>query len=118
MSARTAVDLRGLRAVTRRVELGGDVLDGLGSDGVAWMHEGAAFTTAGVAARVAPEDAVALLATIEHDDDRELPGAGPIATGALGFEPSAPTELIVPARITGCTADGRAWVTELGPAES
>lgn len=103
-----------LRAVTREVDAPDDVLDALGEDGTAWLHDGAEFVTAGVAARVRAEDAVALLAAIEHDDDPRLPGAGPRAIGALSFDPSAPAHLVVPSRIVGRTGDGRGWVTEVG----
>jgi menaquinone-specific isochorismate synthase len=114
----TTTELRAghrLRAVTREVPPPPDVLDALGADGVAWLHEGAAFATAGVAARVAPDDAVAFLASIEHDGDPRLPGPGPLAVGALPFDPDAAGELVVPSSVVGATADGRAWRTDIGP---
>ena len=40
-----------VRAVTRQIDPPDDVLDALGDDGVAWIHEGAAFVTSGVVAR-------------------------------------------------------------------
>ena len=91
-----------------------DVLSSLGSDGVAWLHDGASFATSGTVAHVRADDAVALLASIDHEPDPQFPGAGPRAVGALAFDPDARTELVVPARIVGRTADGRGWVTELG----
>jgi len=112
MSTATVSDLR---AITREVDAPEDVLDALGEGGTAWLHDGAEFVTAGVAARVQAEDAVALLAAIEHDDDPRLPGAGPRAIGALGFDPAAPAHLVVPSLIVGRTGDGRGWVTEVGP---
>jgi menaquinone-specific isochorismate synthase len=104
-----------LHAVTREVEPPHDVLAALGADGVAWLHDGAAFATAGVVARVRADDAVALLTTIDHDADPRLPGTGPLAVGALPFRPGAPADLVVPASIVGRTADGRGWLTELAP---
>jgi menaquinone-specific isochorismate synthase len=105
----------GLHAVTRQIDATTDVLDALGDDGVAWLHEGASFATSGVAAVIQPEDAVGVLASIDHDDDSRLPGRGPLAFGALPFEPNAHGELVIPARIVGITADGRGWVTEVEP---
>lgn len=113
-AAATAATPR-LRAVTRETDGPADVLDALGPDGVAWLHDGAEFATAGVAATVRAEHAVALLAAIEHDHDPHLPGAGPRAVGSLPFDPAAEAELVVPACIVGRTADGRAWITEIGP---
>ncbi len=43
------------------------------------------------------------------------PGTGPLAVGALPFDPCETGELLVPQRIVGRDADGRSWVTELGP---
>jgi menaquinone-specific isochorismate synthase len=110
----TVTTLAGLHAVTREIDGPGDVLSSLGPDGVAWLHDGASFATAGTVAHVRADDAVALLASVDHDPDPRLPGAGPRAVGALAFDPEARTELVVPARIVGRTADGRGWVTELG----
>ncbi|MBM3672048.1 MAG: isochorismate synthase [Actinobacteria bacterium] len=113
------VALSDLRAVTREVDPPADVLAAFGEDGTAWLHDGAEFVTAGVAARVAAQDAVVALAAIEHDADPALPGAGPRAIGALHFDPNEPAELVVPSRIVGRTSDGRGWVTEVGtPARS
>lgn len=102
-----------LRAVTREIAAPQDVLGALGADGVAWLHDGASFASSGVVAHVRPEEAVGFLAAVEHDADPALPGTGPIAVGALPFDPSADGELVVPARIVGCTADGRGWRTEI-----
>jgi len=110
-----AATLAGLRAVTREIEPPADVLEALGTDGVAWLHDGAEFASAGTVAAVRAEDAVALLASIEHDADASLPGAGPRAVGALPFDSSRAAELVVPACIVGRTTDGRGWITELGP---
>ena len=112
-AATTAATAR-LQAVTRETDGPADVLDALGPEGVAWLHDGAEFATAGVAARVRAEDAVAQLASIDHDDDPQLPGAGPRAVGSLPFDPSAEATLVIPARVVGRTGDGRAWITEIG----
>jgi menaquinone-specific isochorismate synthase len=103
-----------LRAVTREIAPPDDVLGALGTDGVAWLHDGASFASSGVVARVRPDDAVGFLAAVEHDGDPALPGTGPIAVGALPFDPTVVGELVVPAYIVGRTADGRGWRTEIG----
>ncbi len=111
-----------MRAATRAIDLSddapGDVLDFLGDDGVAWLHEGASFATSGIAARVSADDAVEVLAAIAHEADPTLSrlglaDTGPIAVGVLPFDPTASGELVIPARVTGRTADGRGWITEI-----
>ncbi|MEX2256754.1 MAG: isochorismate synthase [Acidimicrobiia bacterium] len=112
------VPLTSLRAVTRELVAPANLLDQLGPDGVAWLHDGGGFVTSGVAARVEPAAAAGVLAEIEHDDAAGRPGTGPLAVGALPFDPRASRELIVPRRIVGRDAHGRGWVTELGAASS
>jgi menaquinone-specific isochorismate synthase len=92
-----------------------DPLAALGPGGFAWFAEGFGLATTGVAARVSAADAADVLADITGDDPLAEPGTGPLAVGALGFDGTG--GLIVPARIAGRTADGRAWVTEVGPAD-
>jgi menaquinone-specific isochorismate synthase len=106
-----------LRAVTREVDVADDALRGFDPHGFAWLHHGTRLVTSGVAARLAPGDAAATLAAVDRDDPIGLPGTGPVAVGALPFDPDATGELVVPARIHG-VRDGRAWVTEVGPGES
>jgi menaquinone-specific isochorismate synthase len=104
-----------LHAVTRPADTPDDLLDALGPDGFAWLHDGAGFVTNGVAARLAPAAAAALLGSIEHDDEVGRSGTGPLAVGALPFTPDPAADLVVPARIVGRDAEGRGWITELGP---
>ena len=105
----------------------GDVLEILGRGGFAWLHDGAGLATAGVAARIpvvpGPERfrtaaaAVAeVLAGVDVDDPLHLPGTGPLAVGAIPFADDVAGELVVPALVVGRTAEGRAWITETGPA--
>ncbi len=90
-----------------------DLLDALGSDGFAWLHDGIGFVTAGVAARIPVGDVDrALAGFVVHDEVRER-GTGVIAVGALPFDPRAAGEMLVPATVVGRTADGRAWITEV-----
>jgi menaquinone-specific isochorismate synthase len=102
-----------LRAVTREVEPGRDLLARFDGRGFAWLHHGARFVASGVVARITPDDVDRVLGAIAVDDPIELPGTGPLAVGALPFDPDAPGTLVVPARIEG-ELDGRAWVTEVG----
>ncbi|HEX3393033.1 MAG TPA: isochorismate synthase [Acidimicrobiales bacterium] len=118
----------GLVSRTRVVPDVGDLLDSLGHDGAAWLHDGGGLVTSGVAARVdvgpgpdrfrrAADDVAAVLEAIDSDDPLALPGTGPLAVGALPFHSGAPGELVVPAVVVGRTADGTAWVTETGRAD-
>jgi menaquinone-specific isochorismate synthase len=106
-----------LRAVTREVDVADDALRGFDPHGFAWLHHGTRLVTSGVAARLAAGDAAATLAAVDRDDPIALPGTGPVAVGALPFDPDATGELFVPARSHGVRS-GRAWVTEVGPGES
>src|SRR3954470_7830286 len=120
----TAAAARGL--VARTVPLDGDVdlLAVAGDDGLLFQREGAGLAGRGVAARIAvapgtspselAEIVTATLAAIDSDDAVGRPGTGPIAIGALPFDPGQPGELIVPATTVGRAADGTAWVTHIG----
>jgi isochorismate synthase len=103
-----------LGATTRAAPATGDLLDSLGGDGVAWLHDGAGFVTSGVVARIDARAAASWLARLDHHDTLGLAGTGPRAVGALPFDLQQPSELVVPRRIVGRTADGRGWVTEIG----
>ena len=114
-----------LHAVTREVwplgQTDADLLDALIDSctphGFAWLHHDIRLVATGVAARVAPSDVADALAAIEVEDPLGLPGTGAIAVGALPFDPSVDGELVIPARVLG-QAHGRAWVTEIGPADA
>jgi menaquinone-specific isochorismate synthase len=105
----------GLRAVTREVDPVDDPLDALGPDGFAWIGDGQTLVTSGVAAVVPAERALETLFEIDADDDVALPGAGPVAVGALPFAPDPAATLVVPATVVGRASDGRTWVTRVGP---
>ncbi len=104
-----------LHAATRIVEGADDLVDTLTPDGFAWLYDDVALVASGVVTRVEPHRAVELLTSIEHDDEVGLPATGPVAVGALPFDPSASGELVVPRRVVGQLPDGRRWVTQLGP---
>jgi menaquinone-specific isochorismate synthase len=106
-----------LQATTREVEPAPDPLATFHPAGFAWLHDGTRLVTEGVVARVAPGEIDAALAAIDADDPVGLPGSGPVAVGALPFDPSSPGELVIPARIRGHRA-GRAWVTDIGAVDA
>lgn len=110
-----AATLTGLRAVTREVERVDDLLDALGPDGFAWIRAGAGIATSGVVATVAAEHAMRALRDIESDNEVAVPGSGPVAVGALPFTPDASGRLTIPSTVVGTSADGRSWVTQIGP---
>jgi menaquinone-specific isochorismate synthase len=104
-----------LHAVTREVEPGADLLETFDPGGFAWLHHRTRLVTSGISARLGADDAATALAAVAADDPLQLPGTGALAVGALPFDPDARGELVVPARIVG-ELDGRAWITEIGPA--
>ena len=64
-------------------------------------------------------DAVAAaLTAIAVDDTVGRPGTGPVALGALPFDPTAPAELLVPSVVVGRADDGTRWVTTIAPADA
>lgn len=101
-----------LRAVTRQVPPV-DLVDVLADGDVAWLAGGAGLVATGVVAHLAPGDVAATLAAIEVEDPCIEPGTGPVAIGALAFDPVHPGELVLPARVLRQTPDGRAFLTEL-----
>ena len=110
--------VRELHAVTRALDTVDDLLDALGPDGFVWAEHGAGLATGGVATRVPVAHVGEVLATITSDDEVGQPGTGPIAVGALPFDPTAlgtTATMAIPARVVGRGADGRAWITHIGP---
>jgi isochorismate synthase len=116
-----------LVARTRPLDADPDLLAVAGDDGVVFVRERTGLAGVGVADRIAlprtggaaDADAVAeALGAIEVDDAVGLPGCGPVALGALPFDPTAPTELVVPAIVVGRAEDGTRWVTTVAAADS
>ena len=113
---------RPLVARTRPLEHDPDLLALAGDDGVVVLHERAGLAGLGVAARIelprTGGDAgatAAVLGAVERHDEVGLPGCGPVAVGALPFDPGAPAELVVPAVVVGRAEDGSRWVTTVAP---
>jgi menaquinone-specific isochorismate synthase len=88
-----------------------DLLDSLGPDGFAWFAGEEEFVTAGVAATLAPHDAVAFLQSVEREGDAG--GRGIRAVGALPF--AGEGTLTIPARIVERDAAGKLWSTTVEP---
>ncbi len=83
--------------------------------GFMWWHDGWGFSTAGVARRV-PVGAVRdALAAIVWDGARQVRATGPVAVGALPFDPTKrpSAEMVIPARLWTYDEDGRIWLTEI-----
>ena len=108
-----------------------DLLAVIGQDGFAWIRAGAGFVTAGVAARLpvnsgpgrfaeAAEVVAEALRSITVEGpspagENCVPGAGPIAVGALPFDDRTPGSLVVPALTVVRRVDGSGRVTVVGP---
>ena len=122
----TTVAVPRLRARTRRLDLDPDLIDVAGETGPLWQRGRSGFAGRGEAARIvvpaghpaAAARAVHLaLDTIDVDDDIGQPGCGPVALGALPFDPSHEGTLIVPQIMVGRSEDGTRWVTTVEPIE-
>ncbi|MDQ2651073.1 MAG: isochorismate synthase [Actinomycetota bacterium] len=105
-----------LVAHTTAVDDDFDLLALSGHDGLLLERSGAGLAGRGVATRVAVSAADELLAAIEcSGDGNDLPGRGAVAFGALPFNPSPSSELVVPSVVWGRDEHG-SWVTTIGPA--
>lgn len=100
--------------MTRPIEPPVDLLTDSDPNGFAWIHGSGGFMAAGTAAVIEPDAVEAVLAGIEVDNPLGWPGTGPIAVGALGFDPARPADLIIPKEVIGRTPDGRGWITQIG----
>jgi menaquinone-specific isochorismate synthase len=103
-----------------------DLLAEAGDTGLLWRDERGGLAGAGIAARLelpsglADPDSVRrvseALEAIDTVDEVGLPGCGPVAIGALPFDPAGPGHLVVPRRIVG-RAGAQGWqtvITEAG----
>ena len=101
-----------------------DLLAHAGDDGLLFRAEDGGLAAHGEALRIelphglADPRAVAgvqrSLAAIVTEDALRLPGTGPVAVGALPFDPAGPGHLVVPRRIFG-RAGERGWLTTIEP---
>jgi len=97
-----------VKAITRRIDADVDLLD---AGDVLFERNRLGLAGRGVALRLPIDEADAALAAIDADDEVGLPGCGPVAFGALPFDPTAPAELVVPTEIFGRADDGTRWHT-------
>jgi len=123
----TAVGVTGT-LVARTVALAEppDLLEAAGERGLLWRDEHGGIAAQGVAMRLDLPGGLAdragvrhigeALAAIRAVDQVGLPGCGPIAIGALAFDPTTPGSLVVPSRVVGRHGD-QGWVTTVGPAD-
>lgn len=103
-----------LRARTRPA--GEREAPGLGSHrGFAWWHGARGLVSDGVARRVPVTAVHDALAAIEVEEGPAVPATGPIALGALPFDPAAMAgaAMVIPRRLWTRGADGSTWLTEI-----
>jgi menaquinone-specific isochorismate synthase len=107
---------------TRRLDHEVDLLAVAGPDGFVFERGGLGVAGRGVAVRIlvpggedrrvsGSQAASATLAQLPADDQVGGPGTGPLAFGALPFDPDADGELLVPALVVGRREDGTQWIT-------
>lgn len=110
-------------ARTVRLDVEVDLLSLAGADGT--LFEQGRHGLAGldplperlVVPRDSPEAAAAAvtaaLSAIASDDRVGRPGCGPVAIGALPFDPTAPASLVISRATVGRSEDGTRWITTL-----
>jgi len=117
-------DPRRLRARTVALPEPPDLLAEAGPSSLVFRSESGGLVGTGEALRIElPEGlsepgAVAsvteILSSIPCEDDVGAEGSGPVAIGALPFDPAEPGHLVVPRRTVGRAGD-RAWLTVVEP---
>ncbi len=114
-----------LRALTRPVEGDVDLVAVAGETGHLWVRDGHGFAGRGVARRIqippgdpagAAERVRAALEAIQVEPG--APGPGPVALGALPFDPRLSGWLVVPRMLVSRDAAGQTWVTTVDAAPS
>jgi menaquinone-specific isochorismate synthase len=109
-----------LVARTVALEQPPELLAAAGDRGLLWRDERGGLVGSGVAARlelpngISEPDSVRrvseALEAIEAVDEVGLPGCGPVAIGALPFDPAGPGHLVIPHRIVG-RSGSQGWET-------
>jgi menaquinone-specific isochorismate synthase len=99
-----------------------DLFAEAGDTGLLWADERGGLAGIGVAARVDIPGGLAnpesvkrvaeVLQSIEAVDEVGLPGCGPVAIGALPFDPSSSGHLTIPKRLVG-RAGSQGWLTTI-----
>lgn len=110
------------RSVTRRLDRDFDLLLFAGDDGWLFEHEGSGLAGRGCATTVnlpgrdaqgSIQELRKVLRTIEVDDAVNRAGTGPVAFGALPFDPNKVRQLTIPSVIVGRSSDGTRWLTTI-----
>jgi menaquinone-specific isochorismate synthase len=112
-----------LTATTVPLEEPPDLLAEAGDDGWLFRHEHGGLAGRGVALRIDLPDGLSdpervsevgrILAGIPTEDAVQRPGSGPVAIGALPFDPAEPGRLAIPSVIYGRMGD-LGWMTTVG----
>ena len=121
--------LETVKSTTVRLDAELDPLRIGARSGLLWSREGFAVARLGDVARLRIERpqgfpaAQAELAALAGPSEIETPGSGALAFATFGFDPAAPSDLIVPELTVGTGSDGRRWLTivddgSLGPDEA
>jgi isochorismate synthase len=109
-----------LVARTRRLDADVDLLTFAGDDGFVFEKARSGVAGRGCALVVdwprgapaaAARSAADALAALAVDDQVRVPGTGPVAFGALPFEPGGAAQLVVPQVVVGRAHDGTRWIT-------
>ncbi|MGC8511416.1 MAG: isochorismate synthase [Acidimicrobiales bacterium] len=127
MTISTSVDPAGLEAVTVPVDEIPDLIAFAGSDGWLFSDDTGGIAGRGEALRINlphglcdPADVEAAtekLRSIKSSGDLGRPGCGPLALGALPFDPAEAGYLVVPAVVFGRDGDA-SWITTVKPVAS
>jgi isochorismate synthase len=107
-----------LLARTRQVDHDLDLLTLCGGDGVLLERSRLGLAGRGVARSVPVDQVGDVLGGIEVDDEVGVPGSGPVAFGALPFEPDPTSPMTIPEVVWGRADDGTRWVTTIGPPDA
>ncbi|HEX4979368.1 MAG TPA: isochorismate synthase [Acidimicrobiales bacterium] len=102
-----------------------DLLAVAGDDGLLWWQGDGGLAARGEALRIEVDGGLAAgaaaagevadaLGAIEVHDEVRRPATGPIALGALPFEPHGAAAFVVPEVLVGRSRDGRQWLTTVG----
>jgi menaquinone-specific isochorismate synthase len=92
-----------------------DLVGFAGADGYVFEQEGHGLAGRGVALRIALPDGIGGDVSVVAEGLAGIVGDGvPLALGALPFERSEPTSLVVPSVVVRRDSDGRQWRTVVG----
>ncbi|HEV3227368.1 MAG TPA: isochorismate synthase [Acidimicrobiales bacterium] len=102
-----------MKAVTRRLDTDVDLLD---AGELLFERNRLGLAGRGEVCRIPIDEVDATFGSCDVDDEVGLPGCGPVAFGALPFDPDAPAELVLPREVWGRADDGTRWHTRIDQA--